>query len=461
MIPESFMDTSTFRLAGLCTAALIAIASVVQASDNPTPPRPRPEVWLFKSAADAEAPLLPAAASEVGEVRAMMSRRSAADVERIRWWDVGGPAYRWNEIAVEEMLNEFITTLPATRALALLHTAIDDAVAVAWAAKQTVKRPRPSQVDPSIATAIPLPETSSYPSDYAAAAAAAAEVLGYVLPDRAGTFAAKAEEAVRTRLLAGLEYPSDAAAGRVIGRKAAALAIARGKSDGTDRKWTGSLPQGPGKWQGPDPIAPLAGTWRPWVLNRADEFPPPAPPAFDSEQVRAAVGELKTFKRTPASNHRAIYWELFGGARAYALWNEMARMKLLEYGAAFDAPASARVLAALNVAYLDAVIACFDAKYAYWYIRPSQLDPELKPVFAPPNHPSYPAAHGCLSAAAATVLATLFPRDSERLLALAKEAGESRIWAGVHYRFDVEQGQALGRKVADKVLARAFVDGGQ
>ncbi len=48
-------------------------------------------------------------------------------------------------------------------------------------------------------------------------------------------------------------------------------------------------------------------------------------------------------------------------------------------------------------------------------IRPSQLDPELKPLFPPPNHPSYPAAHGCISTAAAVVLARLFPGDADKL----------------------------------------------
>jgi hypothetical protein len=127
---------------------------------------------------------------------------------------------------------------------------------------------------------------------------------------------------------------------------------------------------------------------------------------------------------------------------------------LLEQGAS---PAtSARVLAALNIAFADAGVACWDAKYAYWYIRPSQLDPELKPLFPPPNHPSFPAAHGCFSTAAATVLAHTFPLDRERLLALGKEAAEARIWAGIHYRFDIDAGQDLGRKVAEKTLARAF-----
>jgi len=108
----------------------------------------------------------------------------------------------------------------------------------------------------------------------------------------------------------------------------------------------------------------------------------------------------------------------------------------------------------LNIALADAAIACWDAKYAYWYIRPSQLDPELKPLFPQPNHPSYPAAHGCLSTAAASVLAAVFPRDRELLLARGKEAAEARIWAGIHYRFDIDAGQELGRKVAEKVLAR-------
>jgi membrane-associated phospholipid phosphatase len=390
-------------------------------------------------------------------VKAEIGRRSAIEIERARWWDVGGPAYRWNEIAVDEMLREFMVVFPASRNLALLHAAIDDAVAASWAAKQATQRPRPSQADPSIVTVVPVPTSSSYPSDHAAAAVAAAKVLTYAFPQRADFFASRAEEAIRSRVLAGVEYPSDAAAGRVVGEKAAALAIERGRADGSDRRWTGAVPVGPGHWQGSEPLAPLAGEWKPWVLSRGDEFRPPPPPAHDSDAARAALAELKGFRRTPPSNHRATYWEVFGGARAHALWNETARLKLLENGAALDPPTSARVLATLNVAFYDAVIACFDAKYAYWYIRPSQLDPELRPLFPPPNHPSYPAAHGCLSTAAATVLANALPRDRERLLAMGREAAEARVWAGIHYRFDIEAGEEIGRKVAEKALARGFV----
>lgn len=420
-------------------------------------PMPRMQPWLVESIAEFRvAPPPTDGKAELAEMRALVAQRNAADVARIRWWDTGGPAYRWNELAIDALLDEFVTLPLASRHLAVVHVAIDDAVAAAWANKRIYRRARPGEVDPSLGTALLVPKGSSYPSDYAAAAAAAADVLGSLFPARAATFAAAAEEEMRSRLLAGVEFPSDVAAGREIGKQAAALALARARSDGTDARWAGSVPQGPGKWQGVNPVAPMAGTWRPWVLERPDEFRSPEPPAFDSAKTKADLAELKAFARTPRTNHRAVYWEVFGGARAHALWNETARLKLLELGGAVDGPASARALATLNVAFADAAIACWDAKYAYWHARPSQLDPEVKPLFPPPNHPSYPAAHGCLSTAAASVLAALFPSDRERMLARGKEAAEARIWAGIHFRADIDAGQDLGRKVAAKALARAF-----
>jgi len=112
-----------------------------------------------------------------------------------------------------------------------------------------------------------------------------------------------------------------------------------------------------------------------------------------------------------------------------------------------------------DIAVTDAGIACWDGKYNYWAIRPVQLDPEVKPLFTTPNHPSYPAAHGCFSMAQAGILGYLFPRDAARLAALAEEAAESRVWAGIHYRSDIVAGAALGRVVAEKVIARARTDG--
>ncbi len=439
-------------LAGL----MVGVCDVAHAENQAVIRLPRAPGWLVETPAGLAKPPPADMKAELAEVKQVVAGRSAAEVMRARWWDTGGPAYRWNELAIEIMLEDFVTLPLAARHLALLQAAIDDAVAAAWADKRKFRTPRPRELDASLVTAFPTPKSAGYPSDYAAAAAAAAEILGHLFPARAKALAARAEEAMTSRVLAGVAFPSDVAAGREIGRKIAALAIARAKGDGWDAKWTGSVPQGPGHWRGENPIAPMAGTWRTWVLSRPDEFRPAAPPAFDSDSTKADLAELKSFKRTPKSNHRAIYWEVFGGARAYALWNQIARMKLLEYGAQFDPPTSARAFAALNVAFHDSTVACWDAKYAYWRIRPSQLDPDLKTVFPPPGHPSYPAAHGCLSTAAATVLAEMFPADREWLLAQGREAAEARVWAGIHYRSDIDAGEALGRKVAEKVLLRAF-----
>jgi hypothetical protein len=433
------------------TLASPEILSAARAAESPRGSAP---FWLVPSISELTVPP-PAKNEHLAELKALVAGRKSEDLARIAWWNVGGPVYRWNEIAIDELLDGFVTLPLAARHLALLHTAIDDAVTIAWHYKLAFKRARPSGHDLKLSAALPVPRGPSYPSDFAAAAAAAAQVLGYILPERATALAARADEAMRSQLLAGLEYPSDVRVGKEIGLKVAALAVERGKRDGSDRTWTGTVPTGVGKWQGANPIAPLAATWRPWVLARPDELRPAAPPAIDSEQVKRALAELREFPRSPKTIHRAVYWEVFGGARAHAHWNEVARTKLLEYGQRLDAPGSARALAALNIAFVDAAIACWDGKYAFWYIRPSQLDPELKPVFPPPNHPSYPAAHGCLSTAAAMVLANLFPGDRDRLLAQGKEAAESRIWAGIHYRFDLDAGQDLGRKVAEKVLARA------
>ena len=119
------------------------------------------------------------------------------------------------------------------------------------------------------------------------------------------------------------------------------------------------------------------------------------------------------------------------------------------------------VYALMSIAGYDAVIACWDAKYAYWAIRPNQLDPSVTTLFPTPNHPSYPSAHGCNSGATTEMLAYLFPGDGEFLRAQGQEAANSRLWAGIHFRTDDETGLALGRSVANVVIERAKQDGSQ
>ena len=114
---------------------------------------------------------------------------------------------------------------------------------------------------------------------------------------------------------------------------------------------------------------------------------------------------------------------------------------------------AARILALANMAGFDVANACFDAKFAYYYIRPSQADPQIKLPIGLPNHPSYPSGHSCITSSYATVLANAFPDESARLTAMVEEAGLSRMYGGLHYRFDCLAGQELGRQVAGRVLS--------
>jgi membrane-associated phospholipid phosphatase len=104
----------------------------------------------------------------------------------------------------------------------------------------------------------------------------------------------------------------------------------------------------------------------------------------------------------------------------------------------------------------DALIGCWDAKLTYWFIRPWKADAGITTLAAvgEPNHPSYPSGHSCVSSAGAEVLSTFFPDRRADLSAMVTQAGLSRMYAGIHYRFDIEAGQTLGRSVALLALAR-------
>ena len=75
-----------------------------------------------------------------------------------------------------------------------------------------------------------------------------------------------------------------------------------------------------------------------------------------------------------------------------------------------------------------------------------------------PNFPSYPSNHSVLSTARSEILAYLFPTRSDFIRMLGKEAGDSRVWGGLHYEMDNQAGVELGRAVAEKFIARAKTD---
>ena len=380
----------------------------------------------------------------------------------MRYWNAGPPSYRWMELLAKRQSNGQPVGTYFARAYAYVSIAVYDATIAAANSKQQYARPRPSQADPRIRTRVNLPANSSYPSDYSATAAAAAEVLAYLVPAEATYFRQLAEEAGKSRLYAGVEYPSDYFAGLELGRRVAAHVIARAQADGSGAVWTGTVPTGPCRCTGVNPGNITAAQWRPLLLTSPSEFRPTPPPPCDSVPVRTELAEVRDFPRSLTTanlltNARALYWQTPEGIFpwAYLQLNQWVLEDRLEDHPAF----AARAYALLGAVGYDAFIASQDGKFAYWYPRPAQLDPQVTPLFPAPNFPAYPSNHSTLSSARAEMLAYLFPQRAEAIRALAKEAGDSRIWAGIHFPMDNEAGVTLGRQVASKFIAWAREDG--
>ena len=130
------------------------------------------------------------AQAELASLKAIVAKRSAEDVARFHWWATGGPVYRWNEMILDEMQEGFVTVPIGLRHLALFQVALDDAVAAAR--HHGKSRPHLQTVANEAAIRSSAPMVSSV-SEYAAASAAAGDMLGYIFPARASHFAARAE----------------------------------------------------------------------------------------------------------------------------------------------------------------------------------------------------------------------------------------------------------------------------
>lgn len=421
--------------------------------------------WVLESGSQLRPATPPGRQDTAGEVeilKDLAEQRNDVVMRKIAYWNTGAPAYRWNEIAVNEMLDRGMNSMMAGRALALIQAAVYDATVATWDAKYTYNRKRPSEFDRTFKPVVETPNSPSYPAEHASAAGAASEVLAYLFPDKADAFRGKAAEAGEAFLYAGTQYPSDVETGLDLGRQVAALVIERAKTDNSDAQWDGQMPTGPGYWTGTNPALPMAGTWKTFVLASGDELRPAPPPAFDSAELAAEMDELRAFQRTPRTNTLALFWEYgAGGTRNYSFWNDHLSKKLLEYQLSDNAPRAARAYALLNITYYDSMVACWDAKYTYWALRPVHYDPSFQPLFNTPGHPSYPSAHSCLSGASAEVLGYLFPNDAEMFSTQAKAAGEARIWGGIHFRSDIVAGEAIAEGVAQKVIDIAQQDGSQ
>jgi membrane-associated phospholipid phosphatase len=420
------------------------------------------KTWIISSGQAYRVPPPPDAAetrAELYTVRRAVSKLDADGLEKVKHWDAGSSAYRWIEMIERRIAAGEPLTAHPHRPLAYVAMAIYDATVAAWESKYQYRRLRPSEMDPSIRPVVAVPESPSYPSEHAAAAAAAAAVLAHFLPGEAASLQAMAETAANSRLQAGVQFPSDIAAGMELGRKVAQAVIARASSDGYTTAWSGAVPSGRCMWTGTNPGNAAAPGWKPVLLGWPGEFRSPAPPDCESPQMKSEVATVKTFSRTFNTNMKAYWWQ---GPEGRETWNlSFASKWMFEDGLQQNPPRAARVYALLAAAHYDAFIASQDGKFAYWYVRPHQLDPAIAPLFAVPNFPSYPSNHSTFSWSRAEVLAYLFPGRAATARAMAQEAADSRVWAGIHYPVDLAAGKTLGGDVARKFIAWAEKDGSQ
>jgi membrane-associated phospholipid phosphatase len=107
----------------------------------------------------------------------------------------------------------------------------------------------------------------------------------------------------------------------------------------------------------------------------------------------------------------------------------------------------------------DAAVGCWDAKYAYFNPRPSQLDRGIRTSIGLPNFPSYTSGHSTFSAAAAAVLSYLFPGGTASFETMKDEAGISRLYGGIHYRADIDAGKEHGVRIGAYTVSFARQDG--
>jgi membrane-associated phospholipid phosphatase len=444
----------------VCAAVAISTALALAQSDLVEPNAGTWKTWVISSGKDFRVPPPPdasASAAELVQVRDLMAQKDSKASEIIRFWDAGSPGYRWIELVNNRLLTGQPLPTNPHRVYTYLTMAIYDATIAAWESKAFYNRPRPNEMDPALLTVLPTPRSPSYPSEHAATAGAAATVLAYFFPDQASSFQSMAEEAARSRVLAGLQFPSDTAAGLALGQRVAEQVIARAKIDGSDTVWTGTIPTGPCMWVGTNPGNAAMPNWKPILLTRADEFRPPAPPDCQSATVKAEVDAVRQFDRSFMTNSKAFYWQSPAGLTTS--WYDYASRWMFEDKTDSNPPRAARAYAMIASVYFDAFIASNDGKFAYWYLRPNQLEPSIKPLFPVPNFPSYPSNHSTLSTARCEVLAYLFPSHAEFIRGVGKEAGDSRIWAGIHYQMDNQAGATLGKAVAGKFIERAKTDG--
>lgn len=397
--------------------------------------------------------------SEIQQLLKMQNQRTPEVLKTIKFWDQGA-SVRWNEIARDLVIKHKTDPPMASRIYALLSVAQYDALVCAWNNKYYFKRAPPNQVNGDIFPEVATTRDPVYPSEHATVASASAEVLKYIYPDEADYLDKIVKEHEESRLSAGVNFPSDIAAGDALGRMVAGKVIDRAKADGSDAKGNITMPTGPGHWTGTNPTRPLWGKVRPWLIGNVSQLRPSPPPEYGSSEFMASLSEVRHISdtRTESQTRIAQKWaDGSGTATPPGHWNQIACDLISSHH--LGELRSARALALMNMAMTDAGICCWDTKYYYCLMRPWQADPKINTAVGKPNFPSYTSGHSAFSASAAEVLGYIFPDEKDQIELMAEEAGISRLYGGIHYRFDIDKGQEGGKAAGRMAVERGMADG--
>ena len=383
------------------------------------------------------------------------------------------PILHWNEVALEAAFAPAPPSpVPFFRNLAVVYVAMYDAV---------------NAIDRSHAPYFADVHASRGASMEAAAAQAAHDTLAALYPDQQATFdAALAED------LVGIA-PGRAKQGIQVGKEVARQILEWRSTDGSDMPETYSLPADPGNWQptGAPAAGAHFGSITPFAVDSSSQFRPAPPPSLTSAEYATAFNEAKLLGsatsatrtpfqtdvamawRTPAANQKAWFVDVAAEV-AEASGNSLAE--------------NARLFALLGVANNDTLQTSFASKFEYGMWRPvtaiqragedgnpdTEADPSWTPLHpSTPPYPTYAGNAASIGATFATVLSTYFgsdnvsfdiqwpqteggPREYGSFSEAAQEAGNSRIWGGIHFRFDSLAGEFVGTNVADYVLENYF-----
>jgi len=374
------------------------------------------------------------------------------------------PILYWNDLAVSAVATN---AAAQTRIFAMVNIAMHDAVN---ATRGGVNR--------SYLSGVSAPGGDSR----AAAAQAAHDVLVVLNPANTAQY-----DTALANSLALIGTSTAKTNGIATGSAYAAAILANRTGDGSAAVVTYTTTGLAGDWRpttaGAQPAVPQWGGVRTFVLNSVNDVTVAPPPALGSPEYAAAYNEVKeigafgSLTRTADQTSSALFWDAANGAT----WMRAGLTIAEDEG--LDTLGFASVFATLSAGLADAAIAGFDTKYDYRLWRPItaiQLgdsdgnaatigDASWTSLFAAPSHPSYVSTHSDLSATAASILTRFFgddepftfiiSGDTRSFTSLSQaelDAANSRLWGGIHFRFDNEAGLAMGRQVGALTLASGF-----